>query len=292
MSDKQHSGFTLVEILVVIAIIGLLVALLLPAIQSVRESARRTRCQNQLRQVALGIGLFESNHRRFPPGINHPLAPEKRSLSWLARILPYIEQQNLWTQSETEYAAVPSPFDHQAHQTRVGLLQCPSHPANNGLHWTRGNRLVGTTDYLGVNGTNHLAEDGVLYRDSEVRMRDIVDGTSNTLLCGERPPSPDYWYGWWYAGLGLNGTGAADVTLGVSEVKATHGDSMLDACPATPAKFQRDASNTMCSALHFWSHHSGGGFFAFCDGSVRFVSYDQDGIIAALSTIAGGEISY
>jgi prepilin-type processing-associated H-X9-DG protein len=191
-----------------------------------------------------------------------------------------------------EYELWPNrPFWHTGMTTPVGLYGCPSDPHAGAIHWTHQNRLVTITNYLGVNGTNYLTEDGIFYRDSRTRMRDIQDGTSHTLLAGERPPSPDFWYGWWYAGYGQDGTGSVDMLLGVNEIR---GDvdykSYLEDCPAGPYEFQQGDPDRMCSALHFWSHHPGGAHFAFADGSLRFMSYESAPLMGALATIRGGEV--
>lgn len=288
----SRAGFTIIELLVVLIVIGILISLILPAVQSAREAARTTSCKNNLRQIGYGVALYESSNRRLPAGVNSSDHPTKQSLSWLATLLPHVEKNNLWEQSEAEYAVAPSPFMHSTFATPVVLYQCPSNPGGNaGVHWSRENRLVATTDYLGVNGTNHTQRNGVLFNNSGVRMRDITDGTSNTLLCGERPPSPDYWYGWWYAGLGLGASGAGDMTLGVQEL-AIHGDSALEPCVNIPWSFQYPKNtDDMCTTLHFWSFHPGGAHFAFCDGSVRFLSYERSEIMAKLATRSGGEVA-
>jgi prepilin-type N-terminal cleavage/methylation domain-containing protein len=99
MSRKRLStGFTLVELLVVIAIIGILVAILLPAVQHARESARRTQCTNNMKQIGLAIHNFHDSHRLLPPGADritkHPAAV-RWAAGWATHILPYLEQQSL-----------------------------------------------------------------------------------------------------------------------------------------------------------------------------------------------------
>ncbi len=124
---------------------------------------------------------------------------------------------------------------------------------------------------------------------SKVRFADIVDGTSNTLLAGERPPSPDFWFGWWYAGAGEAGTGAGDMVLGARELNV-NASTYTAACPVGPYSFKPGKIQEMCDVFHFWSLHDGGANFLFCDGSVRFLTYSADSILPALATRAGGEI--
>lgn len=290
-SKDSRTGFTLIELLVCLGIISILMSLILPAVQSARQAAHRTSCRNNLRQIALGVSLFESSFRKFPAGVNAPDHSRKPSLSWLAQILPYIEESALWEQSKFEFEVHRSPFQHATLQSPVVLYQCPSRPgSSNGVNFTRGNRLVATTDYMGVNGTSHSQRDGVLFMDSAVRTRDVTDGLSQTLLCGERPPSPDFWFGWWYAGYGLGGgSGAADMTLGTAEINESI-DPALKNCGHGPWRFQSPENRTdMCSSLHYWSHHTGGANFAFCDGSVKFISYKQNGVLGKMASRAGAE---
>ncbi len=153
---------------------------------------------------------------------------------------------------------------------------------------------MATTSYLGVNGTDWEAEDGIFYRDSATRFADIIDGTSNTLMIGERPPSPDFWYGWWYAGFGQQGTGSCDMLLGVRERKAPPLDGIknyLEDCPDGPYHFETGKPGRQCDTLHYWSYHPGGAIFGFADGSVRFLSYGADEVMPQLATIAGGEVA-
>jgi prepilin-type N-terminal cleavage/methylation domain-containing protein/prepilin-type processing-associated H-X9-DG protein len=93
--SKSRTGFTLVEVLLVIGIIGVLAALIVPAIQKVRESANRTVCINNLKQIGLALQNYQAVHGVFPPGLDGLNGPQP-FLSWNARILPYLEQQSLW----------------------------------------------------------------------------------------------------------------------------------------------------------------------------------------------------
>jgi prepilin-type N-terminal cleavage/methylation domain-containing protein/prepilin-type processing-associated H-X9-DG protein len=291
MSRKK--GFTLIELVAVVGIVGVLVGLLVPAIQHVREAARRVDCENRVRQLGLGCMDHESARRSFPAGITSAGVRPYPSRSWLQAILPFVEQQSLHDQAVSDYGSSPFPFaGHVGMQTVVDLYQCPSELDAGELHWTHENRLVASTSYLGVNGTDWEKRDGVFFLDSAIRFADIGDGTSNTLMIGERPASPDFWYGWWYAGFGQQGTGSCDMLLGVRERKAPPLPGVttyLEDCPDGPYQFEAGKHGRQCDTLHFWSYHPGGAVFALCDGSVRLISYDANEIMPALATRDGGE---
>ncbi len=149
----KHSAFTLVELLVVITIIGILIALLLPAVQAAREAARRSQCQNNLKQLGLGLMNYESAKKTFPEGVVYgsatttipttcdvwnnaakSLTPGMHGTSWLFRILPFIEADNVYKQWDFTVnvagnaAATPTgtTFTHQAALTDIKALYCPS----------------------------------------------------------------------------------------------------------------------------------------------------------------------
>jgi prepilin-type processing-associated H-X9-DG protein len=145
---------------------------------------------------------------------------------------------------------------------------------------------VALTSYLGVEGLDLFAKDGVLYLDSQIRLANITDGTSNTLLVGERPPSEDKTLGWCYAGGGQQGEGSTDMVLGVREVNIWPfgGD-----CLGGPYHFVSGRVNEECDVFHFWSMHPGGANFLFADGAVRFLSYSVDPLLPALASRAGRE---
>jgi prepilin-type N-terminal cleavage/methylation domain-containing protein/prepilin-type processing-associated H-X9-DG protein len=295
----MRKGITLVEVVVVIAIITILIGLTTGAVMKVRESANRTECANNLRQLS---GALHSYHQCFgilPPGAVKPPRPHVPDpqlsevskgiyprMTWHMRILPYIEQQPLWNQIVDAYRQdfyVTRNPPHSAGFESIPLFICPTDGQRTAPAMHDG-PVVGTTSYLGVSGTTWFRDDGLFYTDSRIRFTDIKDGTSNTIAVGERPASLDLRFGVWHGfnGLWQNVT----VYLGAREIVKTEWNP---ACEDGPAEFKAGSLNDPCSVYHYWSFHPGGGQFLFADGSVHFLSYSAAPILPALATRAGGE---
>jgi len=296
MRRPGSRAFTLIELLVAVGVMAVLTGLLLSAVQKVREAAARAKCQHTARQLALALhqhhdaaGAFPPGHRRFTLfGSNLPLS------GWTLPILPYLEQQALYDRAAAAYRQSLVPFRNLPHtglSTVVPAFLCPS----DGRIGTpqiaqRSKALVAFTSYLGVSGKDSIAaRDGVLYQGSRTTFADIADGASNTLLLGERPPSADFQFGWWYAGIGQRLTGSADIVLGVREPNLQPIMSGSKCGPGNYPFMPATGLDDPCGMFHFWSPHPGGANFAFADGSVRFVRYSADPLMPALSSRAGGE---
>jgi prepilin-type N-terminal cleavage/methylation domain-containing protein/prepilin-type processing-associated H-X9-DG protein len=304
---QNRRAFTLIELLVVIAIIAVLIGLLLPAVQKVREASLRARCQNNLHQIGIALHAYHDINATLPPGTT--TSGTYWYWSWMARILPYIEQDNLYSQANTYATTVSN--DPWSPNPALGVplrsYFCPMDPrgdppvANNPSYFGV-NGTIAFTSYLGNSGTaggSTATYDGVLYADSQVRLTSITDGTGNTIAVGERPPSQDLNFGWWFAGWGYNGTGTGDVVLGSREAQYTtsgylkmyaNGTTIGENCPATNVGLQPGNITNPCDQTHYWSFHPGGANFLMCDGSARFLQYSADSILPALSTRAGGEV--
>jgi prepilin-type N-terminal cleavage/methylation domain-containing protein/prepilin-type processing-associated H-X9-DG protein len=287
----NRRAFTLVELLAVLGVVTVLVSLAIPAVQKVRAAADKLACASQLRQIGLAIHVYHNDYGIIPAGINSQRRGQHwLRMTWLARLLPYLEMTPLWQQTVTAYGQNPRPFANPPHVgfgTAVKHFACPADERVHRPQGTHRNYTVGLTSYVGVLGTNYLRRDGSLILDGQLRLTDLRDGTSHTLLAGERPPSPDHWYGWWYAGFGQLGTGSLDMLLGVREENARQG--IAGNCPPGPYHFRPGRIDALCAVFQFWSLHPSGGNFLFGDGGVRFLTYDADRILPALATRAGGE---
>jgi prepilin-type N-terminal cleavage/methylation domain-containing protein/prepilin-type processing-associated H-X9-DG protein len=286
--SRPRFGFTLTELLVVIAIISVLMAIVFPAIQKVRAAADRLKCAEQMRELGIALHHYHVDHQALPPGcasensiFSYPYA------SWLTRLLPYVEMDSIWTEAVHEYSRDPfflATPPHKGLERIIPLYLCPSE--NRKLQNYALLFQAGFTCYLGVSGTNQDKQDGVMFLDSRVRLTDIKDGTSNTVMVGERPPSAFGDMGWWYAGWGQAKNGSCDSVLGVLEINRYWN---APGCPPGPYAFGPGNLDNQCDAFHFWSLHTGGANFLFADGSVHFLPYAARDIMSALSTRSGGE---
>ena len=207
----RRRGFTLIELLVVIAIIAILVALILPAVQQAREAARRTACKNNLKQLALAIHNYESSFRVFPPGYIHKFgatgsaeeAANHAGLAWGAMVLPQLEQAALYRQFDTNIP-IWDVANLVPREEYLSVFLCPSDPYSDGTFVVRDETSNPVERYAAASyaanwgpadATVNLDDtpvqsQGVFYRNSDTRVRDITDGLSNTLALGERTNGP------------------------------------------------------------------------------------------------------
>jgi prepilin-type N-terminal cleavage/methylation domain-containing protein/prepilin-type processing-associated H-X9-DG protein len=212
---RWRAAFTLVELLVVIAIIGVLVALLLPAVQSARESARRTQCANNIKQLTLGMQMHHDTFLKLPAGGDQN-SGVRYVIGWPAQIFPFIEQKTLRDQIEGQatnalltvmpwrFMTSPHFGDRPIYTDVISAFRCPSSemgkkspdawkvdPEVNAinqapLHY-RANGGSALQDLFQGTQSRHAwwSTSGVVYPKSTVRFADITDGTTNTLLFGE-----------------------------------------------------------------------------------------------------------
>jgi len=262
-----HAGFSLIELLVVIAVIAVLIALLVPAVQKVRDAAARTQCQNNIRQLGIGLQAHHDVHRRFPPG-----GSTAGNLSYVCYLLPFIEQESIYRQMNRA-VHFNQGTNGQFLVSRIPILQCPSAPQTfSAILGIESYKLqpAPTLHYIGNMGPlggvypfsktlqGGFASDGVLFRNSQVKITSITDGTSNTILLGE---------------------------MSWNQTQATHGyRAWMRGCGIEDCVSSRNIANSFRSTpyngvdnfnnVSFGSEHSGGATLLFCDASTRFIRED------------------
>jgi prepilin-type N-terminal cleavage/methylation domain-containing protein/prepilin-type processing-associated H-X9-DG protein len=329
-SSYVRRAFTLIELLVVIAIIAVLIGLLLPAVQKVRSAADRLKCTNNLKQIALALHSYHDSNNAFPSGYvdgntNASSTPDNDvgpGWGWATFILPYIEQDNVYRQINLKLP-IGTGANAQISQQAILVYQCPSDSLQDPFDvydstFTSPIATVAHSNYVGCNGWEECfwnsggvgdpagsdglsggygsAGNGFFWRNSHVRIGDVLDGMSNTIMVGERSSnhSPSTWTGAvtggrcpaWMAGQAPYSPppGPAydnadfDEALTLAHGNATHLPS------ADFPIFDPDTFYSM--------HTPKGANFAFGDGSVHFLTSSISGTTYQyLCTIAGGEIA-
>lgn len=295
--NYRHSrrGFTLIELLVVIAIIAILIGLLLPAVQKIREAANRMKCQNNLKQLGLGLQNYQTVNGYFPPGaLRSPtsgtvgpfytkfgVTANNVRHSWAVFLLPYLEQDNLFKQytiNQSWFAAV----NQAARETPVKTFICPSSPGGesrlNVQTISSVSVSAATTDYAPNNAYSSALEgaglvdvsqdrNGVLQVNQAWSIAEIVDGTSNTMLLSELAGRPaSFRFGKKVSETSQYDGGWADD----NNEYIVHGSQTTSTSAPGPC-------HTNChNGNEVYSFHSGGANHVFGDGSVRFIRETMD----------------
>ena len=303
----KRCGFTLVELLVVIAIIGILIGMLLPAVQSVRESARRTACQNNFRQIGLAISSYESARQKLPPGrlgcddigesMSVPGCPpgltseEKSGASGFILLFPFLELSNLEQQLAVKDSGLwNSDVDdllwwQNFPSKRDGILEelptlwCPS---ANGERVSTVYQPVdaATSSYAFSNGSlgpnssdlvTKYSNNGAFVYRRPITLVDVSDGLSTSFFVGE-VTQPDVW----------ESSNVWSYTRANADCLRTT-DNLLNTRPGAGDVVERRNGA-------FASSHPGGSQFLYGDGHVEFISDNiQQQLYQDLSTISGGE---
>jgi prepilin-type N-terminal cleavage/methylation domain-containing protein/prepilin-type processing-associated H-X9-DG protein len=295
----RRRGFTLIELLVVIAIIAILIALLVPAVQKVRDAAARTQCQNNLKQIGLAAHGFHDAYKKFPAGTYLPYSytgsgpppfstpgpvyPNMYSNVMIA-LLPFVEQTSIYQQMNlavSQYGNCGSPTAPGAQVVQTYICPADTLPPNNQSTYTSGGKTYyfGANSYgacAGIRSFYGMTQDGIFYINSSVRIADVTDGTSSTILFGERShydPVYDVVYasaplytrtGWAWT----NTLGGYDYLFGA--VRPINWVFPPGTTSDPGYVLQDDRMST------FGSRHTGGANIGFADGSVRFLSSATD----------------
>lgn len=284
----SRAAFTLIELLVVIAIIGVLVSLLLPAVQAAREAARRSQCANNLKQ--LGIALH--NHHDTQGGFPAAKTTNPTTHSWIPYLLPYLEQGNLadryrfdtdWNDTTTNDSAAG------VNEQKINILICPTAPSGRHAASQRGitdynatTQVTKPNPFVATLPANDPTFIGVMGKDVRRRISDIADGTSNTIIVAESAGRNQTWQmrrmltpggatgAWSNPGTQLNLSGFDTTALTV------------------PGPCAVNCTNDN----EIYSFHAAGANVLYADGSVSMIKERLDiNIAIALLTRSGGEIA-
>ena len=305
VARRRVRGFTLIELLVVIAIIAVLIALLLPAVQQAREAARRTQCKNNLKNIGLALHNYHDSARVFPYawGSNEEL--------WSAMILPYMDQASLYNTLSWTYPGADQPANILACQQVMQIYRCPtmSQPIRADYNGIIGRvpasyRVVAdslassddtSTRPAGYNTAIYPSLEkfplsGIMYGDSSTSMRDVMDGTSNTLMVGESYTDINYTKD----GQGMDYWTCFAPQIDNWRPGTLTGTEYSEAAGSTVVRINsrlNPAISGVLMEMSFGSYHIGGAHFTMGDGSVRFLSENMDlQLYQSLATIRGGEV--
>jgi prepilin-type N-terminal cleavage/methylation domain-containing protein/prepilin-type processing-associated H-X9-DG protein len=279
MKSLRKSAFTLIELLVVLAIIAILIALLVPAVQKVRAAAARTQCMNNLKQIGIAVHAYYDAEKALAPAYHSP--PESydpnytlgAGWGWAAILLPYLDQQPLYQSAGVATWIFGPPYDgvtlaspNQWTQTVLAVFRCP---ADYGPDLNDQRSLFATSNYRACAGPNLNQANvsffpdydwgGCMFQDSTITMPQITDGTSNTLIIGECALDDSMGR---HAAIWAGMRGISDGSAYISDVMWWMDNVTAEINGPAPQAFS--------------SNHSGGVFFLFCDGSVRFCLNNAD----------------
>ena len=238
---RFRRGFTLIELLVVIAIIAILIGLLLPAVQKVREAANMTKCQNNMKQIGLAMHSYRNDQTYFPPAF-----VSGENWGWEVMLLPYVEQNNLYE----VLAPIGSTLAVGPNTTTpvISTYLCPSD-----------NPTTTNSYFSGYAKSNYLVSEQVSDGGSQITIESILDGTSNTIMAGERDTKKQVGGAW----PGKDPSGVASV-IGRPNWPLNTPYAGGSSVPST-------ATDPLCTRYTWSSVHPHGVNFVFCDGSIHFL---------------------
>jgi prepilin-type N-terminal cleavage/methylation domain-containing protein/prepilin-type processing-associated H-X9-DG protein len=280
---RRLRGFTLVELLAVVAIVGTLVALLIPAVQAAREASRRGQCQNNLRQLGVAMALYANAHTTFPVGClgkrsdlsASPTVPA-RFIAWNVQLLPFVEENAL---CEAFDFSLPSyhASNKRVATTVVEVFLCPStvEPAlrNPSGLW----KDAAFSDFAGIYGVEGPSRERP--DEENASAQTLRDDSLGVLLYDEAVPPEQV-----TDGLSKTACVAETVDRRESETEWVNGESIFAQQESAPINFDVDPGNEIGSP------HPNGAMLAFCDAHVEFVAETvEQAVLNAMLTKAGGE---
>jgi prepilin-type N-terminal cleavage/methylation domain-containing protein/prepilin-type processing-associated H-X9-DG protein len=290
---SRRRGFTLIELLVVIAIIAILIALLVPAVQKARESAARTQCTNNLKQLGLGLHNFHDVNKGFPPALQNTAGGVTRPENgWTYYVLPYIEMEPLFKRIQFnvdwDNPAVNDADPDGVNQQFITIFVCPSAPS--GREASRHRKILDYPAITQITRPNPYATNlppsdstyiGVLGHNIRRRLTDITDGTSNTLLLAESAGRNQLWrMGKFISASGTTGAWANPSTQIVVSGFNPPTATIPGACAVN-----------CTNANEVYSFHTSGAMGLFADGSVRMLSSSMSiNTLIAITTRCIGEV--
>ncbi|MEM8944153.1 MAG: DUF1559 domain-containing protein [Planctomycetota bacterium] len=274
LDGRARNAFTLVELLVVVAIIGALAGMILPAVQASRASARKSQCQNNLRQIGLAYCEFESMRAELPIGCIGCRTNGNEMLSWNVQLLPYLEQDSLAAAYQVDVPSYRSP-NRELGETVLSVFLCPDTQPDTLISERGLWRGQAFTDYGGIYGVEGDGRDaepeeqiqtlsreslGVFLFENAVQLSQITDGLSRTVGVAER------------------------VTRRISTAEWASGRNIFAHDGQTPINQPSGLGNDIGSP------HAGGALLTFCDGHTQFVSGSiAQQVLNGMLTKAGGE---
>lgn len=313
------AGFTLVELLVVIAVIGILAGLLLPAVQRARESARRTGCTNNLKQIGLAMHAYHDAFSVFPSAyVADTVHPQRDpttldgplGYAWGQLLLRHLEQANVADQFDSRLPCW-DPANSRPASAKLAIYLCPSSSGSREPFAVRNQTgatlaVFSRSHYVANAGNDEpwgsglpdyaSVADGPLYRNSATRFADVTDGLSNTVFIGEHSSvlSDKTWVGVVPgAVVCANNPQRFPITscdLAATLVNVHSGPAPSEIDPITGFAPIHPPNSPLCHVCQMYAEHTGGANVLLGDGSVRFISqFIHQPTWAALSTRAGGE---
>lgn len=286
---RRYAAFSLIELIVVCGIIGILVSLLMPAVQGARAAARRLSCESNLRQIGIGLQNYESALRSLPSGYIYKMGVQGNhaGFGWGSLLLPYLEQSNVYNQIDFNVPLF-DPLNASIREVHLPIFLCPEDYVSTKGFVEMDDERYAMASYVASFGPPDLdntqeKRDGMFSRNSFTRFSEVLDGLSNTFFCGERQNGP-------FRKGGVHGphfsyeTAWAGAIRELTDPTDDHGHMALFQTGHPPNSDYSDDRDVSAP-------HIGYANFLFGDGSIRLITEQIDlETYQYLSTRAGSEV--